>query len=353
VYYFHAVDVTSPTLAEIDGYPILVDGSIADNDPRRYFVGGTILQRPSLTKVGNFVYAGFGGHCDLFNYTGTVLGVDVVAKKVVANYAVQTGPKTAFTTDWISNNGGGGGIWQGGLGLATDNSRIFFVTGNGAGHENEGVPASGTSGCRTLGEAAINLNVGPDGSLTQVDYFQPYDYENMDGGDQDFGSGGISLLDPKVFSGTGVARMALTAGKNGKIYVLNADNLGGYKQGSGGTDLVLQTIVTNKAVFGGAGSYPLEGGRIYYTPVGYPTYCYKLGFDGSGRPIFSLEGQTKEISAGRVGVGIPTITTNQGKAGSAIVWMTDPDAGIRAWYAVPGSDGVLKNIKMPQIIGVV
>ncbi|KAK3044580.1 hypothetical protein LTS18_000897, partial [Coniosporium uncinatum] len=87
VYYFHAVDVTSPTLAEVDGYPILVDGSISDNDARRYFVGGTILQRPSLTKVGNFVYGGFGGHCDLFNYTGIVLGVDVVAKKVVANYA--------------------------------------------------------------------------------------------------------------------------------------------------------------------------------------------------------------------------------------------------------------------------
>ncbi|KAK4969922.1 hypothetical protein LTR66_011603 [Elasticomyces elasticus] len=31
--------------------------------------------------------------------------------------------------------------------------------------------------------------------------------------------------------------------------------------------------------------------------------------------------------------------------------MTDPDAGIRAWYAVPGSDGFLKTIRMPQIGG--
>jgi len=54
--------------------------------------------------------------------------------------------------------------------------------------------------------------------------------------------------------------MALTSGKNGKIYVLNADNLSGYKQGPSQTDLVLQTITTNHTVFGGSGSYPLEGG---------------------------------------------------------------------------------------------
>lgn len=32
----------------------------------------------------------------------------------------------------------------------------------------------------------------------------------MDGGDQDFGSGGIALLDPTVFKGTGVSKMAVT-----------------------------------------------------------------------------------------------------------------------------------------------
>lgn len=84
------------------------------------------------------------------------------------------------------------------------------------------------------------------------------------------GSGGIALLDGAVFKGGDVQRLAIAAGKNGKVYVLNADNLGGYKQGTGGTDLIVQTIVTNKAVFGGPGSYPLEGGYIYYTPVGYP-----------------------------------------------------------------------------------
>ncbi|KAK4975705.1 hypothetical protein LTR66_010895, partial [Elasticomyces elasticus] len=75
VYYFYAVDVN--TLKDVSGFPILVDGSVADNDARKHFVGGTILQRPSILQVGNYVYAAFGGHCDLFNYTGTVLGVDI------------------------------------------------------------------------------------------------------------------------------------------------------------------------------------------------------------------------------------------------------------------------------------
>lgn len=197
----------------------------------------------------------------------------------------------------------------------------------------------------------MNLAVGPGGVLSLTDYFQPYDYQNLDGGDQDFGSGGMALLDPTVFKGIGVSKMGVTAGKNGKIYILNVNNLGGYKLGPGQTDGIIQTIVTNKAVFGGAGSYPLEGGHVYVTPVAFPTFVYKLGFDGSGVPIFSRVGQTIENSAGRVGVGIPTVTSYQNKVGTGILWMCDPDAGLRAWHAVPGPDGNLKTINLPQVNG--
>lgn len=148
-----------------------------------------------------------------------------------------------------------------------------------------------------------------------------------------------------------MARMAVTTGKNGKIYLMNADNLGGYKQGPGQTDLIVQTIVTNQAVFGGVGSYPLEGGFIYSTPVGYPTSVYKLGFGASGVPSFSYVGKTTESSAGRVGPGVPTITTYKGRPGTAIMWTTDPDAGLRAWYAVPNPDGTMTRIKLAQTGG--
>ena len=333
--------------------PVLIDGSNADNAPAKYFIGGVILQRPSLTQIGNTIYGGFGGHCDLFNYTGLVVGVDVIQQKVVTSFAVESGPLVPQTNIWNQNGGGGeGGIWMSGMALATDGAnRLFWVSGNGVGHENQGAPASGSSGCKTLGEAAVNLAVGDGGKLSLTDYFQPYDYQGMDGGDQDFGSGGIALLDSGTFKGTGVSKIAVTSGKNGKIYILNANNLGGYKLGPGQTDGIIQTIVTNKAVFGGVGSYPLEGGYIYSTPVGYPTYVYKLGFTGSGVPSFTSVGHTAANSAGRVGVGIPTVTSYQGKEGTGILWMCDPDAGLRAWHAVPGPDGLLQPITIPQVNG--
>ena len=33
-------------LSDRAGFPVLIDGHHADNDPKRYFIGGTILQRP-------------------------------------------------------------------------------------------------------------------------------------------------------------------------------------------------------------------------------------------------------------------------------------------------------------------
>ncbi|KAK6593884.1 WSC domain-containing protein-like protein 3 [Botrytis cinerea] len=296
VYYFHAVNIS--TLLDVDSYPILIDGAIADNAPQKYFIGGVILQRPSLTQVGSV-------------------------------WTTSSSNKCFASGRW----GGEGGIWMSGMGLATDGARIFLVSGNGGAHQNQGTPASGSSGCQTLGEATINLALDTAGLISVSDYFQPYDYQNMDAGDQDFGSGGIVLLDPTVFKGTGVDKMAVTAGKNGKIYVLNANNLGGYKLGPGQTDNILQTIVTSAAVF-----------------VGLATSVYQLTFASSGLPQFSKVGQTNEISAGRVGVGIPTITSFNNQIGTAILWMTDPDAGLRAWYAVP-QNGVLQEIKLPQIGG--
>ena len=72
-YKFYAVQL--PALTNIPGYPIIMEGHYATNDPTRYFVGGTLLQRPGLAMIGNSIVAGFGGHCDNFNYTGMLVSV--------------------------------------------------------------------------------------------------------------------------------------------------------------------------------------------------------------------------------------------------------------------------------------
>jgi iron transport multicopper oxidase len=71
--------------------------------------------------------------------------------------------------------------------------------------------------------------------------------------------------------------------------------------------------------------------------VGAPTLVYKFGKDANGNAAFTLVAQTDENSAGRVGVGVPTITTFKGQAGTAILWIADVDGGLRAYRAVPES----------------
>jgi hypothetical protein len=97
----------------------------------RYFVGGTVLQRPSLTMLNGVIVGGFGGHCDLFNYTGMLVAVSITpGVGVTSIYAMEGGPAAQPEVDNIfTQQGGKAGIWQGGMGIASDNSRIFLATG--------------------------------------------------------------------------------------------------------------------------------------------------------------------------------------------------------------------------------
>jgi iron transport multicopper oxidase len=100
-------------------------------DLPRYFIGGTVLQRPSLTMINGVVIGAFGGHCDLFNYTGMLMGVSTTAGiGVTSLYAMEASPGApAVVSDITVQAGGKAGIWQGGMGLATDGSRLFLATG--------------------------------------------------------------------------------------------------------------------------------------------------------------------------------------------------------------------------------
>ncbi len=112
---------------------------------------------------------------------------------------------------------------------------IFSLTllsnGRGGGVNKGGAPASGKIAISTLEEVVASFSVDASGVLTQSDYFEPFEYNNLDGADKDFGSSGVSLLDPTVFSGNGITQMAAAGGKSGKVYLLDANNLGGFAMG--------------------------------------------------------------------------------------------------------------------------
>jgi hypothetical protein len=198
----------------------------------------------------------------------------------VTLYSTNAGTRAPAQDGTWTGGGGGCGIWQGGSILSSDASnRIFFATGNGAKASVNGQSAaSGRVHLDTLSESMVNMAIDPDtGVVTQQDYFEPYTYQAIDSGDRDLGSGGVTIL---PFAGGGVKSLAITCGKNGQCYISNTDNLGGYKMGSGGGDAVIQTITppTGTAFFASPGAYPLEGGYLYLTPVGAPTYAYSVGY---------------------------------------------------------------------------
>ena len=109
-------------LTDRPGFPVLIDGHNADNDPTRYFVGGTVLQRPSLTLISGHVYGGFGGHCDKFNYTGMMVAVSTTpGVGVTGLFAMESSPGAPpVADDILDEKGGGAGIWMSGMAPATD-----------------------------------------------------------------------------------------------------------------------------------------------------------------------------------------------------------------------------------------
>ncbi|KAK3325088.1 Cupredoxin [Apodospora peruviana] len=341
VYKMYAVQL--PTLADVTGFPVTIDGRFADNDPTRYFLGGTVLQRPSLVSIGNNIVAGFGGHCDYFNYTGMLVSVSKTPGTGVTGIQAMVaspGAPTPQELNYRTEGGGKAGIWQSGGGLAVDGNRVYFCTGNGRGPgENRGtVPKSGKTYLSTLEQAAAAFSVESSGALKQTDWFEMSDFDTYNGGDRDVGSSNIVLLDPNTFNGGGVRRVAVMGSKAGFVYIMDADNLGGFRMGPGGTDAILQTIKLTGSFFGGIASYPLDGGYLYLVATQGPIYAYKFGRDGSGKPFFTQVGKTAQTFAAQA---IPVITTLNGAAGTGVLWISDINTGVMAFKAVP-VNGVLE-----------
>lgn len=118
--------------------------------------------------------------------------------------------------------------------LVTDLLEIRNARGAGQNKGAAGTAASGKTYLSTLEQAVVDFSVSSTGVLTQADYFEPYAYDSLNGGDRDFGSSGVAVLDP-VFSGGGVTRVAVAGGKDGHVYIMDANNLGGFA-GAGGGD---------------------------------------------------------------------------------------------------------------------
>ena len=303
-WWMDARDVTSG--AERSGFPAQLSGT-ADNDHSLTFDAEDQDQRAGLLLMDGVVYAGFGSICDHEPFDGWVFGVSTSGQ-----------PTARWAT--VTNGDSGGGVWQAGVGLSSDrDGSILIATGNGGAPT---VAAPGTSPPSSCGECVIRLDVQPDGTLEPVDFFAPFDALQLDQGDTDFGSSGVVGLPDQYFGTSSIPHLAVVAGKEGYVYLLNRDDLGGYNPGQ--EDDVVQRLGPSGAVFGRAGVWPGDGGYVYI-----PTECCQDGgglFDvyqyvptPTGDPSLSEVATSSDVFG--FGSGSPVITSDQTTSGSALVWI--------------------------------
>jgi hypothetical protein len=124
----------------------------------------------------------------------------------------------------LTPNGTEGAIWMTGDGPAADEAgNVYLLTGNGTfdtALDANGFPAKGD-----YGNAFVKLAM-KDGKLGVADYFTMHDTQDQSEQDEDLGSGGILLLpDLRDVSGR-VRRLAVGAGKDQIIYIVDRDSMG-------------------------------------------------------------------------------------------------------------------------------
>jgi iron transport multicopper oxidase len=330
-YWAHAVDVAS--LEERPGFPVQIQGS-ADNVSGGPFDATQQLQRPGLILVGGVVYAAFAGNCDIQPWKGWVFGVSTSGQ---------------ITARWAAVDGSalGGGIWQTGGAPVVDGPGTFIVsTGNGAVIQ---TPTPGNTPPAFLGESWVRLTVQGDGSLSATDFFMPYDASDLNAWDGDLGSGAPMGL-PDGFGTASYPHLAVATGKEGIVYLLDRDNLGGFQQGDVGGDAVLQRVGPYGGVWGKPAAWPGSGGWVYVPTVSAGSTTggssgtfdvYSASLDGNGNPTLARVAQAPGLFG--LGTSAPVVTSDGTTPGSALVWLiwsadnTGVGAELRAYDAVPVS----------------
>jgi len=296
----HALDLTSG--AELFGGPKLVqatypgtgdnsDGTNVVFDAKQY------KSRPGLLLLNGIVYTAWGSHCDIAPYTGWVIGYDAgtLAQKTVLD---------------LVPNGSEGGIWMSGAGIAADGSgNIYVLDGNG--DFDTTLNASGFPANGNYGNAFVKLSTS--NGLAVADYFEMDNESSENGSDTDLGSGGAMVLPDQTDSSGKVWHLAVGAGKDTNLYLVNRDSMG--KFSSSTNNNAYQYL--NGALPGGIWATPAYfNGTIYYGPVGSPINAFQF----TNAKLSTAPVAQTSTSFGYPGA-IPSISANNNTEG--IVWAVE------------------------------
>jgi Immunoglobulin I-set domain len=275
-------------------YPGTGDNSDGTNvifDPAQY------KERVGLLLMNGVVYTGWASHCDARPYTGWIMAYDAstLAQTSVLN---------------ITPNGNEGALWMAGAGLAADNSgNIFFLDANG--EFDTTLTAGGFPSSGDYGNAFMKLSTSS--GLAVSDYFEMDNQSQENSTDTDLGSGGTIVL-PDLSDGAGhTLHLAVGAGKDTNLYVVNRDGMGKFKSNNSG---VYQQL--SGALPGGVWAMPAYfNNTIYYGSVGSPILAFTItnarlsnAATAHTANSFGYPGATPSVSANGASNGIVWASEN-------------------------------------------
>jgi hypothetical protein len=146
------------------------------------------------------------------------------------------------------------------------------------------------------------------GSLTVSQYFTPSDQLSDDQNDADFGSGGAAVL-ADLPAGSPVTHLVVGGGKDGNLYVLNRDVLGGL-----GDAAAVQKLAVGHGLFS-TGAFWND--NLYLAGAGGALSAYSLSLSqaqfslsSASSQVFGWPGGTPSVSAGGAQGGIVWILDN-------------------------------------------
>ncbi len=267
--------------------------------------------RCALTLANGIVYLAYSSYADTDPYHGWIIGYDARTLRPLPNQVFNTTPNA--TRAVFGSHAGEGALWMGGNGLCVDaHSNLFFEVANGS--------FDADTGGGDYGDSFMRLTT--TGGLAAADYFTPFNQAAMQAADSDLGSGGAVLL-PDEAGSAAHPHLIVGAGKEGKLYVVDRDNMGHYNPASD------HQIVE---------SFPMNAGNIFSTPVYFNHTLYYQGIRGVMRAFAVNNGwvNPEPVSASTTsfsGFGTtPSLSANG--TNEAIVWAIQTDGATQHGPAI-------------------
>ena len=289
----HAIDITTGN--EKPGSPVLIAGNYpgtGSSGTSVAFNARQELQRSGLALVNGAVYIAWSSFEDADPWYGWVMA-----------YKYSGGTLAQSSVLNVAPNNRRAGIWMSGAAPAADTTgTIYVTTGNGV---SDVTASSGPT--NDYGDALLKLS----SSLTVSDWFTPSDEVALGSNDWDFGSGGALLLSPPAGPHR---RLVITGGKDGTLYVLNGDHLGGF-----GDAQALQYFRVSPlpAIFATPAFW---NNTLFLAAINQPMQAY--AFDSSTDQFNPATATSRSPTSYGFPGSTPSVSASGG-SGNGIVWAID------------------------------